>query len=113
MSSKPLTQKEKYDALLKEIRIQKSLPVLLKIYDDLKENKSHLYDDTVIPFQFSDDFIWFLKYNFISIQTQMDIFKLYIDEFFNLKCKPESLLKIKFIYDIFNYDSNFFFKSIK
>ena len=111
MSSKPLTQKEKYDALLKEIRIQKSLPVLLKIYDDLKENKSHLYDDTVIPFQFSDDFIWFLKYNFISIQTQMDIFKLYIDEFFNLKCKPESLLKIKFIYDIFNYDSNFFSKA--
>ena len=36
-----------------------------KIYEDLKQNKEHLYDDSVIPFQFSDDFIWFLKYNFI------------------------------------------------
>ena len=111
MSAQPQTPKEKYSALLKEIRIQKSLPVLEKIYEDLKQNKDHLYDDTVIPFQFSDDFIWFLKYNLISIQYQMDIFKLYIEEFFNLKCKPENLSKIRFIYDIFTYESNFYSKA--
>ena len=111
MSSQPQTPKEKYDALLKEIRLQKSLPVLMKIYEDLKLNKEHLYDDAVVPFQFSDDFIWFLKYNFISTQTQMDIFKLYIEELFSLKCKPENLSKIKFIYEIFNYDSNFYSKA--
>ena len=111
MSSKPQTPKEKYDALLKEIRIQKSLPVLEKIYDDLKQNKEHLYDDLIIPFQFSNDFIWFLKYNLISIQTQMDIFKLYIEEFFSLRCKPENIPKIQFLYEIFNYDSNFYSKA--
>ena len=111
MSSQTQTSKEKYEALLKEIRLQKSLPVLEKIYEDLKKNKEHLYDDSIIPYQFSDDFIWFLKYNLISVQTQMDIFKLYIDEFFNLKCKPENLSKIKFLFEIFNYDSNFYFKA--
>ena len=111
MSTQPQTPKEKYTALLKEIRTQKSLPVLEKIYEDLKQNKEHLYDDTVVPFQFSDDFIWFLKYNLISIQYQMDIFKLYIEEFFTLKCKPENLSKIKFIYDIFTYESNFYSKA--
>ena len=111
MSSQTQTSKEKYEALLKEIRLQKSLPVLEKIYEDLKKNKENLYDDSIVPYQFSDDFIWFLKYNLISVQTQMDIFKLYIDEFFNLKCKPENLSKIKFLFEIFNYDSNFYFKA--
>ena len=113
MSTQPQSQtpKDKYKDLLKEIRLQKSLPVLEKIYEDLKQNKEHLYDDSVIPFQFSDDFVWFLKYNFISAQTQMDIFKLYIEEFFSLRCKPENLPKIKFLFEIFNYDSNFFNKA--
>ena len=57
MSTQIQTPKEKYDALLKEIRLQKSLPVLEKIYEDLKKNKEHLYDDSIIPYQFSDDFI--------------------------------------------------------
>ena len=113
MSTQPQSQtpKDKYKDLLKEIRLQKSLPVLEKIYEDLKQNKEHLYDDSVIPFQFSDDLVWFLKYNFISAQTQMDIFKLYIEEFFSLRCKPENLPKIKFLFEIFNYDSNFFNKA--
>ena len=37
--AQPPTSKEKYAALLKEIRTQKTLPVLEKIYDDLKTNK--------------------------------------------------------------------------
>ena len=111
MSTQAQTPKEKYNALLKEIRLQKSLPVLEKIYEDLKQNKEHLYDDSIIPFQFSDDFIWLLKYNLISVQTQIDIFKLYIEEFFNLKCKPENLSKIKGLFEIFNYDSNFYSKA--
>ena len=60
MSSQTQTSKEKYEALLKEIRLQKSLPVLEKIYEDLKKNKENLYDDSIVPYQFSDDFIWFL-----------------------------------------------------
>ena len=105
---KEQTPKEKYDSLLKEIRMQKSLPCLEKIYEDLKQNRDHLYDNDVIPFDFSNDFIWFLKYNLISTERHLDIFKLYIEEFFNMKCKPENLVKIKLINDIFTYDSNFY-----
>ncbi len=108
MAEKPLSPKEKYEGLLNEIRLQKSLSVLEKIYEDLKTNKDSLYDNNVIPFQFSDDLLWFLQYHSIKIETQMDIFKLYIDEFFNMKCKPEDLIKIKFLSTIFNYESNFF-----
>ena len=106
-SEKKQTPKEKYNEFLKEIRTQKSLPVLEKIYEDLKANREHLYDNNVVPFEFSDDFVWFLKYNLISVQYHMDIFKLYIEEFFNMRCKPENLIKQKFLYDIFTYDSNF------
>ena len=102
------TPKEKYDSLLKEIRTQKSLPCLEKIYEDLKQNRDHLYDNDVISLEFSDDFIWFLKYNLISTERHLDIFKLYIEEFFKMKCKPENLIKIKLINDIFTYDSNFY-----
>ena len=56
------TPKEKYEALLKEIRTQKTIPVLEKIYEDLKTNKDNLFNDAIIPFKFSTDFIWFLKY---------------------------------------------------
>jgi hypothetical protein len=108
---KEQTPKEKYNEFLKEIRTQKSLPVLEKIYEDLKANREHLYDNNVVPFEFSDDFVWFLKYNLISVQYHMDIFKLYIEEFFNMRCKPENLIKQKFLYDIFTYDSNFYSKA--
>ena len=110
-SEKKQTPKEKYNEFLKEIRTQKSLPVLEKIYEDLKANREHLYDNNIVPFEFSDDFVWFLKYNLISVQYHMDIFKLYIEEFFNMRCKPENLIKQKFLYDIFTYDSNFYSKA--
>ena len=108
MSAPVQNPKEKYDALLKEIRIQKSLSVLEKIYEDLKANKSSLYDNNKVPFQFSNDLIWLLQYHFIKSETQLDIFKLYIDEFFTMKCKPEDIGKIGFLYEIFNYDTNFY-----
>ena len=105
------TPKEKYEALLKEIRTQKSIPILEKIYDDLKTNKDGLFNDAIIPFKFSTDFIWFLKYNLISVKIQMDIFKLYIDTFLNLKWNSENLNQMQFFFEIFNYDSNFFMKA--
>ena len=108
MSSLSEIQKEKYDSLLKEIRVQKSKQVLVNIYEDLLQNKNNLYDDNIIPFQFSSYFIWFLKYNLIDIETQMDIFKLYIEEFFNCKINAENVNKVNFILNIFEYDSNFF-----
>ena len=66
--AQPPTSKEKYATLLKEIRTQKTLPVLKKIYDDLKTNKDNLYNDAIVPFQFSSDFIWLLKYNLIDVK---------------------------------------------
>ena len=99
---------EKYDSLLKQIRAQKSKEVLVNIYEDLLQNKNNLYEDKIIPFQFSSDFIWFLEYNLIDIETQMNIFKLYIEEFFNCKINSENVNKVLFILNIFEYDSNFF-----
>ena len=100
MSDKPQTKNSKYDDLLKEIRVQKSLPALEKIYEDLKQNKSYLYDNNVIPYQFSNDLLWFLQNNFIKTDTQLDIYKLYIDEFFDMKLKPEDMTKVKFLFEI-------------
>ena len=109
--AQPPTSKEKYAALLKEIRTQKTLPVLEKIYDDLKTNKDNLYNDAIVPFQFSSDFIWLLKYNLIDVKTQMDIFKLYIESFLEQKWNSENLNQLKFFFEIFTYDSNFFIKA--
>ncbi len=108
MSDKPQTKNSKYDDLLKEIRVQKSLPALEKIYEDLKQNKSYLYDNNVIPYQFSNDLLWFLQNNFIKTDTQLDIYKLYIDEFFDMKLKPEDMTKVKFLFEIYNYETNFY-----
>ena len=108
MSEKPVPLKAKYEELIKELRVQKSLSALEKIYEDLKSNKDSLYDNNVIPFQYSDDLLWFLQHHLIKIETQMDIFKLYIDGLFEMKCKPEDLLKIHFMTTIFQYDSDFY-----
>ena len=108
MEDKKQSPKEKYDALLKEIRLQKSLPSLEKIYEDLKANKSSLYDNNVVPFQFSNDLIWLLQNNLIKIDTQLDIYKLYVDAFFEMQCKPEDLYKTNFVSQIYNLESNFF-----
>ena len=108
MSDKPQTKKSKNADLLKEIRVQKSLPALEKIYEDLKQNKSYLYDNNVIPYQFSNDLLWFLQNNFIKTDTQLDIYKLYIDEFFDMKLKPEDMTKVKFLFEIYNYETNFY-----
>ena len=102
------SEKEKYEAILKEIRTQKSISVLEKIYEDLKQNKTSLYDNNKIPFEFSNDLLWLLQYNLIKIDTQLDIYKLYIDEFFDMKAKPEELIKTKFFFHIFNFESNFY-----
>ena len=109
--TQPQTPKEKYEALLKEIRTQKTIPVLEKIYEDLKTNKDNLFNDAIIPFKFSTDFIWFLKYNLINVKIQMDIFKLYIETFLNLKWNSENLNQVPFFFEIFNYDANFFMKA--
>ena len=110
-SEKKQTPKEKYNEFLKEIRTQKSLPVLEKIYEDLKTNKENLFNDTIVPFKFSSDLIWFLQNNIISVNMQLDIFKLYIDALFNPKNKIENINQIKFIYDIFIYDTVFYSQS--
>ena len=85
MTSQIIIPKEKYEALIKEIRLQRSIPVLEKIYEDLKSNKEDLFNDSIVPFQFSSDLIWFLQNNIISVQMQLDIFKLYVEAFFNPK----------------------------
>jgi len=111
MSSQNPTPKEKYEALIKEIRLQKSIPVLEKIYEDLKSNKDNLFNDAIVPYKFSSDLIFFLLYNFINIKIQMDIFKLYIEVFLDPKTKIENINKIQFFFDIFYFDSNFFSKA--
>ena len=111
MESKKQTPKEKYDALLKEIRIHKSESSLEAIYQDLNTNKSLLFNNNEIPFQFSNDLLWLLKKYKIKIDTQLNIFKLYIEEFFSMKNKPEDLLKLKFSEEIFKYDSEFYTES--
>ena len=108
MADAPQKPSDKYNALLKEIREQKSLPVLEKIYEDLKQNKASLLDDNVIPFSFSDGLIWILSNNIIKVDIQLDIFKLYYDEFFNMKMKPEDMKKTTFLFQIFNYEAAFY-----
>ena len=108
MAEKSQTIKEKYDSLLKEIRTQKSISVLEKIYEDLKQNKSSLFDNNVVPFQYTNDLLWFLQYHVIKIDTQLDIYKLYLDEFFSLKCKPEDIIKTEIFRHIFNIETNFY-----
>jgi hypothetical protein len=108
MADAPQKPSDKYNTLLKEIREQKSLPVLEKIYEDLKQNKASLLDDNVIPFSFSDGLIWILSNNIIKVDIQLDIFKLYYDEFFNMKMKPEDMKKTTFLFQIFNYEAAFY-----
>jgi hypothetical protein len=107
-AEKAESPKEKCNSLLKELRSVKSLSSLENMYEFLKENQSSLLENTDIPLQFSDDLVWCLNYNKIKVDTQLDIFKLYLDEFFKMKCKPEDIIKYKFIIEMFKYDSNFY-----
>lgn len=108
MAETNVSIKEKYESLIKEIREQKSISVLEKIYEDLKQNKSSLFDNNVVPLQYSNDLLWLLQYNLIKIDTQLDIYKLYIDEFFSLNATPEALNKTQFFTHIFCYETNFY-----
>lgn len=102
--------KEKYNKFISDIRKEKNIANLNLIYEDLKENKDNLFENDSVPFQFSNDLIWLLVNNLIDVNTQMEIFKLYIDSFFLFKCKPEDLNKLRILEGIFNYFS-FFYKS--
>ena len=102
--------KEKFKKLFQEIRSSKTESNLQKIYTILKENKSDLLNNDIIPFQFSNDLTWFLCNNIIDLKTQSEIFKLYIDSFFTFKVKPENLQKLSVLNQIFKYDS-FIYKS--
>ena len=82
MSSQTQTPKEKYESLIKELRLQKSLPILEKIFEDLKNNKEHLYNNEIIPYKFSNDFIWFLKTNLIDKNKFKWIYLNYISSNF-------------------------------
>ena len=102
--------KEKYNKLINDIRKEKNTVSLNLIYEDLKQNKNNLYDNDLIPFQFSNDLIWLLVNNLIDINIQVEIFKLYINSFFLFECKPENLNKLRILETIFNY-SSFFYKN--
>ena len=48
---------EKYETFMKELRLQKSIPILEKIYEDLKANKENLFNGSIVPYQYSSDLI--------------------------------------------------------
>ena len=108
MSSQSLAPKEKYESLIKDLRLQKSVQALEKIYQDLQSNKENIFNDAIVPYKFSSDFIWFIQYNVIDIKLQMDIFKLYIEAFFMNKQPLAKLKPIQFFFDIFPCDSYFY-----
>ena len=108
MSSERKSKFEKYENFITEIRLQKSKEVLEKIYEDLKANKEHLFNGEVVPYQYSADLIFFLKYNIINAKMQLDIFKLYIESFFDPKTKLDKFNQLQFFFDIFVFDSNYF-----
>ena len=45
---------------------------------------------------------------YVTASTQLDIYKLYVDAFFEMQCKPEDLYKTNFVSQIYNLESNFF-----
>ena len=106
--SENANQKEKYNKFINDIRKDKTINNLLLIFQDLKENKDKLINNEQISFQFSNDLGWFLINNVIDISTQVEIFKLYIDAFFNLKTEQEDLSKFKILEEIFRYDRTFY-----
>ena len=102
---------EKYETFMKELRLQKSIPILEKIYEDLKANKENLFNGSIVPYQYSSDLIIFLKYNLISAKKQLDIFKLYIESFLDPKTKLDKNKSIQFFFDIFYFNSNYFYQT--
>ena len=108
MTTKQPSIKEKYENLMKELREQKSETVLDKVYQDLRSNKASILDNNTIPIQFSEELIWFLLNFIIKADTQMDIFKLYLDAVFELNYKPEVLVKAKLLYEIFDVHHPFY-----
>ena len=108
MTTKQPSIKEKYENLMKELREQKSETVLDKVYQDLRSNKASILDNNTIPIQFSEELIWFLLNFIIKADTQMDIFKLYLDAVFELNYKPEVLVKAKLLYEIFDAHHPFY-----
>ena len=102
--------KETFDELIKELTTNKSKPDIDKIFVFIKENRNAIYNNKIIPFESSMKLLKFFSNNSLFPNIVVDIYKIYIDEFFNIKNYPDEELDkiIKIIEAIFTIQTIFF-----
>ena len=80
---------EEIEELIQDLFKNKTIKELESVLEFLKINRKSITNNKEIPFQLSLKLITFIKDNVISVEKTINIFKIYIDEFFNLKYFPE------------------------
>ena len=96
---------EKFDCLIHDLTKNNTIKSIESIYDFLKENEAAIYNNKILPFKLSVKLITFFRNNVVYPNIVSNIYKIYVDEFFNTKYYPYNELDeikeiIKLIFDI-------------
>ena len=112
MDSSRITKEEnEFNTLMNNLRNEKTLIALENIIEYIKSNIEKFLQNKILSYKLLDELFFFLQNNNISISTQIDFYKYFIDLFISMKFKPEDLLKLDFLSNIFSQKSNFYTQS--
>ena len=112
MDSSRISKEEiEFNTLMNNLRNEKTLISLENIIEYIKSNIEKFTQNKILSYKLLDELFFFLQNNNISKQTQIDFYKYFIDLFISMKFKPEDLLKLDFLSNIFSQKSNFYTQS--
>ena len=112
MDSSRITKEEnEFNTLINNLRNEKTLLSLENIIEYIKSNIEKFLQNKILSYKLLDELFFFLQNNNISKPTQIDLYKYFIDLFISMKFKPEDLLKLDFLSNIFSQKSNFYTQS--
>ena len=89
MDVKTESLQETFDKLKSDLIKNNSKKEIDAIYEFIKQNRANLYNNKILPVNLTKNLINFLSNNGKFHDIIMDIYKIYIEEFFNTKNFPE------------------------
>ena len=89
MDVKTESLQETFDKLKSDLIKNNSKKEIDAIYEFIKQNRANLYNNKILPVNLTKNLINFLSNNGKFLDIIMDIYKIYIEEFFNTKNFPE------------------------
>ena len=82
--------KEAFEELINNLTKEQSIKSIESIYIFLQENRKYIFNNKEIPYNLSKKLISSFNTNVISTEIILNIYKIYIDEFFSVKNYPDN-----------------------